>query len=360
MNKKIAFDVEGPIINPGFDFAWLSFDILSPNIKEGFYEKTKRFDEADDGIWLAERNKEGWSTGTTPLISQCLAACDGKTDKNLLEFAQQKIMENKGISEIAKFLKENNINNYLVTSSYPAVSLLVGYKYDIPSSHIYCSGHQLSSSERRYFDSNRNLEEELRERSPVDILRKYPKELRDFLIKFIDNCCEIYKAYEENNEQQVKELKEKQLGILSGENHDQKLSHELLYLLRIQRGVMGGHKKKTVLELISLNKGIIYVGDGIVDADPLKYAKYGISVNCTNQYALEASHLNLATDDFSVFIPIFSGIINDNFDIEKMKKETKKYGGILFSNDEIQNNFNKVKETNKEYKTLLKNEYERM
>ena len=157
-NLKFVTDVEGPVTNPGFDFAWLTLDSLSHRLKEKYYEKIKRFDEADDGIWLNERNEQGWSTGTTPIISQCLAACDGKTDDDLLAITKQKIVENKGIDEVIKFLKEEDIEQYFVTSSYPAVSLLLGYKYDIPSSHIHCSGHQLSGIEKLYFDSNRDLE----------------------------------------------------------------------------------------------------------------------------------------------------------------------------------------------------------
>jgi len=362
-NLKFVTDVEGPVTNPGFDFAWLTLDSLSHHLKEKYYEKIKRFDEADDGIWLNERNEQGWSTGTTPIISQCLAACDGKTDDDLLAITKQKIVENKGIDEVIKFLKEEDIEQYFVTSSYPAVSLLLGYKYDIPSSHIHCSGHQLSGIEKVYFDSNRDLEKELRKRSPISILRKDPEELETFLDKFMDNSYEIYTAYLKGDKQQIKDLKKEQLSILFHEINNDEVMHEMYYLLLKQNGVMGGHKKKRALESISPNREVIYIGDGIVDADALNYAKCGISVNCTNKYALAASDMNLATNDFSVLIPIFSDI-NNNYgrlsDFEKLKREVKAYGGILFSRDDIQTNFNKVRETNKEFKTELKEEYERI
>ena len=98
---------------------------------------------------------------------------------------------------------------------------------------------------------NRDLEKELRERSPISILRKHPEELEAFLDKFMDNSYEIYTAYLKGDEQQIKDLKKKQLSILFHEISNDEVMYEMYYLLLKQNGVMGGHKKKMALESIS-------------------------------------------------------------------------------------------------------------
>ena len=84
MTKRflIAFDVEGPIINPNFDFAWLTLEnLVKKNDLQKLHDKVKVFDEYDDKRWLHERTMEGHSTGATPIVASLLSiACGAKND----------------------------------------------------------------------------------------------------------------------------------------------------------------------------------------------------------------------------------------------------------------------------------------
>ncbi|MEM2924415.1 MAG: hypothetical protein QXJ68_01835 [Methanocellales archaeon] len=353
MNYIIAFDVEGPIASPDFDFTWLCLEHTSKQ----FYEKIKLFDEYDDLRWMRERDKRGrkHSTGTTPLVSLLAAACEGFGDIQLKEIAREKLKLSNGASELLKWLiRERGIMPYLITSSYPAVSLILGRKFNIPSSHIYCAGNQLSRAELFKFDRNPNFELELKRRSPMELWSRKQTEVARFLSEYLENCIELRNCYIQGKNhshiQEYRALLRKQRKIYQGVKDDE-LRTSLIELILKQRGVMGGHNKKRVLEKLSPNpRYAIYIGDGIVDADCLEYASFGIAINCVNRFALLSCKFNIATGNEANLIPILEEILDGRFNLEKIHSSDEL---TIFPPSTIRANFEEVRRVNSYYRALL-------
>ncbi len=353
---KIAFDVEGPIANPAFDFTWLCLEYTSKQ----FYERIKLFDEYDDLRWAYERKKAGHkgkhSTGTTPLISLLAAACEGFTDLRLAQIAGEKLRLSRGAGELLKWLIcERGIIPYFITSSYPAVPLLIAMQLFIPSSHIYCTGNQLSKAQISIFDRNPNFDLEIASRSPVELWKKHRVEANRFLSEYLENCVELRDAYNQNRDE--KDLLEAQQKIFN-EIKDGKLKDSLSKLIMRQEGVMGGHKKRMALESISSDREIaIYIGDGIVDADALEYAKFGIAINCVNSFALQSCKLNIATSNEALLIPVLGRMLERKFEVEKAKRELTGDELIIFSQSDIKAKFDEVKRINNQFREVMKQHF---
>ncbi len=348
MNFIIAFDIEGPVASPSFDFTWLCLEQTSKQ----FYERIKLFDEYDDLRWAHERRRRGikHSTGTTPLISLLAAACEGFTDLQLKEIACEKMKLSRGAEELMEWLIcEREILPYFITSSYPAVSLLLGRKFNIPSSHIYCAGNQLSGVELLKFDSNPNFDLELRSRSPVELWNKKQAEAAEFLEKYLENCIELRNCYI-RNKNSIHSLLRLQRKIF-GEIKDEELRAYLINLILKQRGVMGGYNKKRVLRKLSPNpRYALYIGDGIVDADCLEYAKYGIALNCIDSFALNSCKFNIATSNEALLIPIFEQILEGKFNIEQIHSSDELY---IYPQSAIKARYEEIKRMNSYFRAFI-------
>jgi predicted HAD superfamily phosphohydrolase len=328
LNKKfvVAFDVEGPIVDPSFDFAWLVLEnLVKVNDLKTLSEKVKVFDEYDDNRWLRERGMEGHSTGTTPIVSSLLAVAYGAKNEDFLNLAKQHLKLTPGASRLLGWLKdEKRIQPYFISSAHPAAVLPVAYKLGIPSSHVFCSGYQLAQAKAESYDKQRTekldsddqtMQKEIKERFPYE---KYSnsESLQNFLNRFLDLCVEMNKSYASGrtDEEAVRNSREKQLRLLEEARKEiSTLADDLRYLLYSEDGVMGAHRKKRALMSIeklekAKKENLIYSGDSIVDADAIAYAGYGISINCTNRQALISSKINVATTTLESLIPIIEHI----------------------------------------------------
>jgi predicted HAD superfamily phosphohydrolase len=351
---KIVFDYEGIINTPAVDFSWISYKkLVSKKTKREFPEKwIKIFDKYDDARWERERKIAGHSTGTTPLVIDCIIACDGISDHELISLAYSCIQENPGIEEIFDFLKKEYTQPFIITNSYPALALVTAYKYGINSSSVFTHGYQLSERDRMLMDSRKilDLEEEVLKRSPLPSI-KPKEELEIFLRKYLNNCSELLNAYKSNNEFKIKKLEEKERKLFYNIK-DKNLRKVLMYMFLSEKGIMGGHRKVDVLKKIK--DKVVYFGDSIVDADAVRFADYGIAVNCTNKHCLLDAKLNLALSNFSDLIPLLEDILNEKFVVADAKKyETENMK--VFLPDEITQNFNYVKFVNHKFKQELKN-----
>lgn len=352
---KIAFDVEGPIASPAFDFSWLCLEQTSGE----FYERIKRFDEYDDLRWAYERETGGQSkhsTGTTPLISLLAAACEGFTDLRLTQMAGEKLRLSRGVGGLLKWLiSEKGMIPHFITSSYPAVPLLIAKQFVIPSSHVYCAGNQLSGEQLSIFDSNPSFDLQIASRSPVELWSRHREGARKFLNGYLENCIEMRSAYVENRDK--KDLLEGQQKIFS-EIKDSQLRDSLTRLILKQHGVMGGHNKRKALSKVSPDPELaIFIGDGIVDADALDYAKYGIAINCTSSYALHSCKLNIATSNEALLIPVLEQIMEGKFEVEKAKRECTGDEFIIFSHRDIKAKFDEVKRINSTFREAMKQHF---
>ena len=308
-----GFDLEGPVKCPKTDFAWEIIDGPS-GLGPQYHDRVMRFDGYDDARWIAERAKRGHSTGTTPLVSLMVAAIGGVTDKKLIEFARSIVKSNPGAEEMLKHAK-NCGDVYIVTNSYPAAALATAEGLDIPSSSVYTLGHQFWDERGKL--NGMKFVEEVKMRSPMGVLLKHRGLLEEFLEKYL-NVCDKILLYYEKGEGNFSELKKAHDNIFNAVPNDE-LKAELKYLLLDEMGIMGGHRKAQALRHAHPEGEVFYVGDSIVDADPIKEADIGVSVNCTNEEALRDSDLNVATTGFSGFKNIFNRIGNGWFDPNEVK-----------------------------------------
>jgi len=362
----VGLDVEGPLVNPKADFAWLVYDnLLSKEIKAIFPREVCEFydNKYDDGRYLWELNskkRKKYSTGKWPLVSLCLAVCDKINDDKLIEYARRTTQENPGTSELLSYLTAKTEENvYLITSSYPAVPLLISSKYNISNSQVFSLGTQILERGRPT-----SFEEEVYIRSPVRGI-KYPLEdLKNFLIHYLYICERLGKAYSSPPSSfklffEIYYLLKEHYSLFKRvTNLSQRDTLEYLFLK--ERGCMGSHRKVEAMKLITSmegNKKWVYVGDGIVDAMPLKFADFGISINMTNKHALSFSALNVATTNVSNLIPIFDSIFLTKFDPERLKKELTSDDLKIFTPKDILRNPEEVVRVNREMKNRLKELY---
>jgi predicted HAD superfamily phosphohydrolase len=309
----VAFDVEGPVINPRFDFAWLALnEFVKGNDKEKLYQKVKIFDEYDDERWLHERETGGHSTGTTPIICSLLSIAFGAKNNVLLDLARKNIDFTPGAKQLVRWLKDKKkIQPYLISSAHPAAILPVAYELGIASSHVFCNGYQLAQGKAETFDKKRQtnhanseqiLLEEIHERFPYEVYSD-SQTLLKFLVKYLDLCIKIHEHYaigrvDEKALESLGTEQERLIGEVEGENTE--LAEDLWYLLYSEFGVMGAHRKMLTLREIQRREkvgreNLIYAGDSIVDADAFAYSGHGVSINCTNKEALLSSQINVAT-----------------------------------------------------------------
>ncbi len=361
----IGLDVEGPLVNPASDFAWLTYDqLLSEKIRERFpREKCVDYDgKYDDGRYFHELGRsKRHSTGMWPPLSLALAALDGKTDDELIAFAEKTTQLNPGTDKLMKYLKKNFEEVYLITSSYPAVALKIAEKYNIPFNNIFTNGFQ----PLRFFNpSKKNFIEEVKERSPISKLSVDREELGNFLTEYQDVCGSLGLCYEST----LKNITDYGGTIRSLlELHNQlfeKVSNPTLYkplkyLFLSEEGVMGSHRKTDAMRSVDDNNMLwSFGGDGIVDGMPIDYADCGFSINMTNKHALPFSKMNFATTDVSNLIPAFDAMLDGGFDEPaKMKEKLDSEKLRVFTTHDIQQDIDAVVKANSETKKKLKELY---
>ena len=356
MNRySVGLDVEGILANPRIDMAWYILDnLISKETHKRFYDRVGPFDEYDDARWLYERADKGHSTGTAPLISLFIAACDGLDDKGLIEAGNKIIQKNPGVDKLMNYLmEEKGITPLLITSSYPAIPLELAQEYGIPPSSVFSCGYSIQAG----YDlkDEEGLEEEVEARSQLSLLGKYRQELSKFLETYFDVCGEMLQAYRNNNTGEIGRLKTIHDDIF-GEVESEELRIELECLLLYENGIMGAHNKARALS-VSPHKKKIYIGDSIVDADTIEAADVGIAINCTNEEALRSANISVAVHDFDLLIPLLGRILTaDAFDIDDIKKLGND-GMRIFSPAEVKGDLGYVSAAMKEVKIALKSEY---
>jgi len=381
----VSFDVEGPIINPKFDFAWLIVENLAKESKiKDLNNRVKAFDEYDDNRWLHERKVKGHSTGTTPIISSLLAIARGASNELFLRLAKEHLTLTPGATQLLTWLRNSKgIESYFISSAHPAAILPVAYQLGISSSHVFCNGRQLTQKEAENFDKKRREKPEDNSQTMLnEVQERFPYErysnskiLRQFLDSYLELCTKANELYAQSeiNERSLQSIKREQLGLLTEiKKEDSSLAKDLRYLLYSEDGVMGAHGKTHALMLIEkrekVKKGsLIYVGDSIVDADPLAYAGHGISVNCTNKEALLSSRINVATPSLESLVPLIefiaSGKLMSSESKEDLEKEISKrissgaqvaLASKLFTAEEVKTDINAVTQANRLWRDYIK------
>lgn len=346
----VAFDIEGPLIPPSIDFAKLIMEkLVSKPVREKFNDPvTVKFDALDDAAWLYWRAMCGHSTGMMPSVVMCVAGVDGLTDDDLISYSQKCYKLNPGTKELIEYLQEKNVEIYLVTSSYSAIPLTLAQEFDIPSSHVFTLGHQLDKKTLAEFDKNRDLVKEVKARSPLDMLNKHGAYVEKFLDRYLPFCADAVDVYERGVREEVIQLEVEYKKVFYDRDARIDITNLLRDLLIDETGVMGGHKKKDVLHRIDPRGNVLLIADSIVDADATEFSNFGITVNCTDQYALLASNVNVVTKNMVDLITII-----DNFVFER-KEFILPVGVEWYSSDEIQTELKDIKNKNRVAKDYMK------
>ncbi len=347
----VGLDVEGILVNPAADFAWLTYDnLLSEKTKAIFPREVCEFYDSkyDDGRYLYELNrniKKRWCTGTWPLLSLALAAYDGIDDYKLIKYAKLTTQKNPGTDELLQYLTEKNKGRfYLITSSYPAVPLKIADEFGIPFKNVFSLGYHCEWSKVKF-------EDVVDSRSPFFDFKK--SELDKFLYKYLYICERLGEAYEKKDDDKICYLVEEHNKIFEDINNP--IFRKTLKGCFLEQNLcMGSHRKVEALKSVTKGEKVIYVGDGIVDAMPIKFADYGISMNMTNEHALLFSKLNVATTNISNLIPIFDSIFKGRFNPKKLKKELTSDDVKIFTPEDIQQKTKEVIAINREMKAELK------
>ena len=388
----IVWDVEGPLIHPGFDFAKeiLRHNIAAITDKLGKIEINRKqftyfeatfeiYDPYDDERWFYDRihNVEfKHSTGTTPIISLIICALMDWDDETLLNFATNNFLETPGSGNIHKIMKEIKAREFLVSNSYPAQCLTAAAKQNIPFSNAYCMGYQLNKEK---MNIKIELNMEVKKRSPLELWRKYKDELKEFLISYLQIAWELLEVYKRVNDN--KYGYNEKIGFLLAEQKalfEQieilALRESLRYFLDIkadilEEGVMGGHRKKQTLQKIKeiTKKDLLFISDSIVDVDAIEYIKergLNVTINNTQEDCLKATHINIATLNWKCAEHILKELLNGNLKkdeinqqiIERYVKDEYKPYIKIFSMEYIKYNMNEVILANKTVKDFLKGE----
>lgn len=352
MALPIAFDLEGPLVNPAIDFARLTYDsLISKQTKETYPDPFDRFDSYDDARWLAERRNGGrrHATGTTPLVVDCMAAVDGLTDADLISFADALMSSGRAYNPGAQQMlgRLAQASAYIITSSYPAIPLRVATENCIPLRNVYNHGNQESNGQIS------SVRHEVEHRSPMKVLSNNRKELAEFLHRYLDICDAVHDALKSGRKAAIHAAIEAHDRLFSSIGPDD-LRSELAYMFLFESAIMGGHGKARAARKVGPQ--VITVGDGIVDADMLE-GPYGVSINCTSPEALRASSLNVATERWDLLADLFCDMqqgrtkpadLKGGYDSGLLKVSTR---------EDVERDFDGIVAANKAAKTRLKSLY---
>jgi len=318
LDHRIFFDVEGPLVNPAFDYAWYYVERHAPD----WAERLRRFDDYDDLRWENERDEQGHSTGTTPLMALIVAALNGAEDESMVSEIEDNLQLTEGVEPLMGTLSELGIEVHLVTSSYAGVPITVAERFSLPFSRVRCMGFQ---PQREDDMGGKTKLDEVRARSPLKKLASEPGLVEGFLHDYLAYCD----AYLKSSKNPPEDAPSENECFMALDGTD---AGEVLFdLLYMEEGIMGAHNKQLYVASTSPDPMYtIYVGDGIVDADSLAYAGWGIAVNCTNTDALRACNVAVATPTMDALTPLINAITSESCDPEcpqgSVGKEAKAWG----------------------------------
>jgi len=98
--------------------------------------------------------------------------------------------------------------------------------------------------------------------------------------------------------QKLREFNKLQISLMTGDN--KKIAEELAKILRLHN-VFADMRPKDKVEAITNQQGqggkIAYIGDGLTDAESLKKANVGFSINTGIDYSIKTSDITLVNDD---------------------------------------------------------------
>lgn len=306
-----------------------------------------------------------WSTGTSPEVVQCYAAMRGLTDEEQYELSINRLLLVDGVPELLQYLKENDIDIYLMTSAYPAVALTLGKEFGIPSSRIYTMGFRPSPERLKQFDEHPDVMTELKERSLIPRLAPYTKELEEWLPGLIASRKKLQEA-RRNKADDADELEQRDHIDLFNDMKYYRILDVMRKIFVDKSIVNGSQQKGESTFLIGRNgKRLIGFGDSIVDDTFLLYISSlggtSFAIDCTNPNALYAASASICTLDRRALIPVISDVVEGRFDpAATAQRIPQEYGTRLFSSYDARRDLKGVISAHNHVKGALRVEYNRV
>ncbi len=337
MKIAVVLDLEGVLLPPGVDFAFMTVEAACHSyteLKKTLIKMLETFDMFDDNRWMYYKFLKGstkYQTGTTPFYSLMMLAMLGKNDDEAIAICE-KILDAlplNEVSEIAEGVRQLAHKLIIASSAYYQFVKKTLEKASIKFDEIYALGNTIID----------NIKEE---RILSKLCQLFTREklckLCDLVYHFSEYCIkrEKYKVF--NSLLNCAKLSEEQINYIK------------MFLIE-QRGIAGSSLKASVVrKLREEGYFTIFVGDSIVDAEAAEVANVSISINTSSHHLLNVSTFNVITRDYRVIVDIIRLIIEGR--PWAIKEELHDKCEVL-SRVEISENLNRVLEINRKVRTSI-------
>lgn len=324
---KIVIDFEGTITPASFDYAKMIIENIVRNkilyrdreqYKNAIFDDG-RFDACDDE-WYFASIESGYpdiyrhSTGTSPWPVNLAAAAVGFGTRKMVDYQLATVKLSPGVDDLMEFISfEKNQKPYIVTNSYPAGALGLARKLHIPWSKVRTQGLQVHNV-------SKEIEEECENRVPMDFFVKNASGVKCVLDRWLEVAEKMLPHAKARNVEGIVSLMPEYENVFKTDNTNLSEILKYMFMPPDETAIMGGYNKgKVVAELQNKDKKVIAFGDSIVDGMMLGAADIGVSVNCTNQHAVEHSDISLCVIDYKSLIPMLGDMIDGRFKIDEAK-----------------------------------------
>lgn len=212
-----------------------------------------------------------------------------------------------------------SIENY---SSHPIAKAFIEYakknqtkNYEVSNfQEIAGIGLTATINDSTYYLGNNKLFNLLNIQNHHDFDEQILKSNNNSIIYVIENSqviglIGVSDIVRDNIQNVIKHLSDKQIDVimLTGDNHEVATNiANSIGINHVISDVLPKEKVNVITELISKNKSVMMVGDGINDAPALATATIGVSINSGTDIAGNASDVILMNDDLSKIIDLIS------------------------------------------------------
>ena len=338
MKIAVVLDLEGVLLPPGIDFAFMILEASTYNKEEIRKEVTdmlSTFDKFDDERWLYYKYVKGepkYQTGTTPFYSLMLTTALG-VDKDVISMLCEKILGIARLDVAKKIIdgiRELSDLVVIASSAYHEFVNKFLEKTNAKIDQVYATGNTILDGVQ-----NEDIIKELRELYTREVLLKICE-----LVYYYALICLKKSKYD---------IFEKLFKVAKVSN----IEYVEKFLVN-QRGVAGSLLKAQVVRKLR-EKGFftIFVGDSVVDVDAAEVANISISINTSSRQLLNLTTFNVITRDYTVLVDIIRLIVTGK--IWALKEELRGRCEIL-SRVEVSESLNRIAEINRKMRSLIASE----
>ncbi len=335
MKIAVVLDLEGVLLPPGIDFAFMIPEASFYNrveIRNEVISMLATFDKFDDERWLYYKYVRGeprYQTGTTPFYSLMLVTALGVSKEHIISLCE-KILEIASLDNAKRILegvRELCDLVVIASSAYHEFVKLFLNKISTKVDQVYAMGNTVLDGVQE-----ENILNTLRDLYTRELLL----ELCEIVYHYVIICLKKEKY----------ELFEKLFKITRAK--------DIEYIERFlvaQRGIAGSLLKAQVIRKLR-EKGFftIFIGDSVVDVDAAEVANISISINTSSRQLLNLTTFNVITRDYTVITDIIRLIVTGR--VWAIKDELRGRCEFL-SRVEVSESLNRVAEINKKVRDVI-------